>query len=120
MCLRRLVKSFMRCIAFRIQEENADLYKPSLESLRSQIRASTSSMTSVPKPLKFLRPHYDDLKSLHEKWSDGPNKVNHTVVALFIVVFFTIVVKPREFGVAVHCYAVTMHEYVQYSIVCQK
>ena len=26
---------------------------------------TTSIMTSVPKPLKFLRPHFDDLKGLH-------------------------------------------------------
>lgn len=25
-------------------------------------------MTSVPKPLKFLRPHYPDLQELYEKW----------------------------------------------------
>ena len=28
------------------------------------IRASTTSMTSVPKPLKFLRPHYDTMKTV--------------------------------------------------------
>ena len=51
------------------------LHKPALESLRSQIRASTSSMTSVPKPLKFLRQHFDALKDLHSKWPDSENKV---------------------------------------------
>ncbi|KAI3925638.1 hypothetical protein MKW98_001492 [Papaver atlanticum] len=34
-----------------------------LESMRHEIRNSTSSMTSVPKPLKFLRPHYGTLKT---------------------------------------------------------
>ena len=38
-----------------------------LESLRTLIRASTTSMTSVPKPLKFLRPHFDTLKEVFEK-----------------------------------------------------
>ena len=57
------------------QEPDADLHKPALESLRSQIRASTSSMTSVPKPLKFLRQHFDALKDLHSKWPDSENKV---------------------------------------------
>ena len=32
------------------------------------IRTSTSSMTSVPKPLKFLRPHYPDLKAIYFSW----------------------------------------------------
>ncbi|RID52574.1 hypothetical protein BRARA_G00027 [Brassica rapa] len=34
--------------------------------MRQEIRASTSSMTSVPKPLKFLRPHYGTLKAFHQ------------------------------------------------------
>jgi hypothetical protein len=32
-------------------------------------------MTAVPKPLKFLRPHYDELSELYEKWAAGPVKV---------------------------------------------
>ncbi|KAL4225519.1 26S proteasome non-ATPase regulatory subunit 2 [Mactra antiquata] len=54
----------------RLNEPNQSLYKPALESLRTQIRASTTSMTSVPKPLKFLRPHYDTLKTVYEKIKD--------------------------------------------------
>ncbi len=33
-------------------------------------------MTSVPKPLKFLRPHYQVLKDLFEKWGAGQEKVS--------------------------------------------
>lgn len=51
------------------------MYKPALESLRTQIRASTTSMTSVPKPLKFLRPHYDTLKTVYEKIKDKETQV---------------------------------------------
>lgn len=31
-------------------------------------------MTAVPKPLKFLRPHYPTLEGLYEKWPAGANK----------------------------------------------
>lgn len=31
-------------------------------------------MTSVPKPLKFLRPHYDNLKEVYEKLIDKTQK----------------------------------------------
>jgi hypothetical protein len=31
-------------------------------------------MTSVPKPLKFLRPHYDGLKATCEACADGDNR----------------------------------------------
>lgn len=32
-------------------------------------------MTSVPKPLKFLRPHYGKLKEIYENMAPGENKV---------------------------------------------
>lgn len=32
-------------------------------------------MTSVPKPLKFLRPHYGKLKEIYESMAPGENKV---------------------------------------------
>ncbi|XP_055338382.1 26S proteasome non-ATPase regulatory subunit 2-like [Paramacrobiotus metropolitanus] len=54
----------------RLQEGKLELQKPALEALRNQIRSSTTSMTSVPKPLKFLRPHFDTIKNLFEKISD--------------------------------------------------
>ncbi len=45
-------------------------------SCREEIRTATSSMTSVPKPLKFLRPHYGALKSYYEKMVNAELKVN--------------------------------------------
>lgn len=50
-----------------MQEEKTELYLPALETMAQLIRASTTSMTSVPKPLKFMRPHYDSMKEIHEK-----------------------------------------------------
>lgn len=35
--------------------------------MRKLIRASTTSMTSVPKPLKFMIPHYETMKAVYEK-----------------------------------------------------
>ncbi|XP_033101471.1 26S proteasome non-ATPase regulatory subunit 2-like [Anneissia japonica] len=58
----------------RLTESDTTLYKPALEQLRALIRASTSSMTSVPKPLKFLRPHYSTLISVYEKIIVPENK----------------------------------------------
>lgn len=54
----------------RLMENEPGLWLPSLEILRSQIRASTTSMTSVPKPLKFMRKHYDSMKEIFEKILD--------------------------------------------------
>lgn len=58
----------------RLEETNQNLYVPALEALRSQIKSSTTTMTSVPKPLKFLRPHYDTLKSLYDKMHSEETK----------------------------------------------
>lgn len=52
-----------------------NLYRPALETLRQKIRESTSSMTSVPKPLKFMRPFYSDMIAIYEKIRDAHNKV---------------------------------------------
>ena len=38
-----------------------------LQIMVQELRTATSSMTSVPKPLKFLRPHYPLLKVTYEK-----------------------------------------------------
>lgn len=51
-----------------MQESDSTLYRPALEQLITLIKTSTSSMTSVPKPLKFLRPHYADLQKVYDSW----------------------------------------------------
>ncbi|KAJ3014739.1 UNVERIFIED_CONTAM: proteasome regulatory particle base subunit [Siphonaria sp. JEL0065] len=68
------LKDELEMLVVRLKESNTTLYKAALESLRTLIRTSTSSMTSVPKPLKFLRPHFADLKAVYEKWTKGENK----------------------------------------------
>ncbi|VVC86660.1 26S proteasome non-ATPase regulatory subunit 2 [Leptidea sinapis] len=51
-----------------------ELHMPALQMLTNLIRTSTTSMTSVPKPLKFLREHYPALKDVYEKISDPKTK----------------------------------------------
>lgn len=49
------------------------LFEKSLTILATEIQSATASMTSVPKPLKFLRPFYNDMKkfySRHQKVND--------------------------------------------------
>eukprot|EP00064_Thunnus_orientalis_P009090 superscaffoldBa00001134_g9113 len=58
----------------RLSEKNTELYRAALEELRRLIRSSTTSMTSVPKPLKFLRPHYGKLKEIYDGMAPGENK----------------------------------------------
>lgn len=67
------------------QEKNTELYRASLEELRRLIRSSTTSMTSVPKPLKFLRPHYGKLKEIYDGMAPGENKVRIKIVSCFFL-----------------------------------
>lgn len=70
----RQLKEDLEMLITRLKESDVPLYLPSLELLRVHIRSSTTSMTSVPKPLKFLRPFYADLKTIYEKMSDDTSK----------------------------------------------
>jgi 26S proteasome regulatory subunit N1 len=61
------------------QEADTSLYKPALDQIKDFIKTSTSSMTAVPKPLKFLRPHYENLEKAYASWPEGENKVYNVV-----------------------------------------
>jgi 26S proteasome regulatory subunit N1 len=69
------LKSELEMLVERLKEPDTSLYAPALDAIKNFIKTSTSSMTAVPKPLKFLRPHYDELTELYEKWSAGAVKV---------------------------------------------
>jgi len=51
------------------QNQEADVTIPirlkALDVIVNELRTATASMTSVPKPLKFLRPHFGSLKTLY-------------------------------------------------------
>lgn len=69
------LKSELDMLVERLLESDKSLYKPSLEAIKDFIKTSTSSMTAVPKPLKFLRPHYESLEKTFESWPQGDDKV---------------------------------------------
>ncbi|KAF8933231.1 armadillo-type protein [Dissophora ornata] len=68
------LKSQLEMLIERLKESDTKLYNPSLETLRTLILTSTSSMTSVPKPLKFLRPLYPDMVAIHDSWPESADK----------------------------------------------
>ena len=71
----KALKEGLELAVLRLQEPDKSLHKQALEHLSTEIRSATSSMTSVPKPLKFLRPHFDALKVVYESWPmDHPMK----------------------------------------------
>ncbi|TVU07734.1 hypothetical protein EJB05_41103 [Eragrostis curvula] len=68
------LKEKLELYVVRAQDSDPGVQKLALESMRQEIRTATSSMTSVPKPLKFLRPHYGALKSFFETMPDSDLK----------------------------------------------
>ncbi|KAH7030836.1 armadillo-type protein [Microdochium trichocladiopsis] len=68
------LKSELEMLVERLTESDATLYKPALEAIKTSIKTSTSSMTAVPKPLKFLRPHYETLVQRYDEWPEGDDK----------------------------------------------
>jgi 26S proteasome regulatory subunit N1 len=72
------LKDELDMLVERLLEPDTDLYKPALQNIKTFIKTSTSSMTAVPKPLKFLRPHYAGLEKAYESWPEGENKVRPT------------------------------------------
>jgi len=70
---KQLQEELELCVT-RLGESKEDLWGPSLTTLTTLIRASTTSMTSVPKPLKFMIPHFDAMKQACDKMSTGPVK----------------------------------------------
>ncbi|BFF97849.1 26S proteasome non-ATPase regulatory subunit 2 [Drosophila madeirensis] len=60
----------LEMLVLRLQESDKKLYQPALEMMAKLIRASTTSMTSVPKPLKFMRPHYETMKTVYKQMPD--------------------------------------------------
>ncbi|XP_034193451.1 regulatory particle non-ATPase 1 [Osmia lignaria lignaria] len=66
----KLLQEELTHLVERLQDPNTSLHHSALESLRNHIRASTTSMTSVPKPLKFMRPNYDTMKAIYDKLAD--------------------------------------------------
>jgi 26S proteasome regulatory subunit N1 len=70
----QLLKDTLDMAVKRAEETDEGVRKLAFETLRNEICAATSTMTSVPKPLKFLRPHYDTLEALYGRMVAGEVK----------------------------------------------
>lgn len=57
------LKRSLEMMVERVQDADPGVQKAAIASIGDQIRSATTSMTSVPKPLKFLRAHYETLKA---------------------------------------------------------
>lgn len=70
------LKTDLELLVEKLKVDDQSCYETSLNQLKDSIRSSTSSMTAVPKPLKFLRPSYPGLCALYDKWNDKALKAS--------------------------------------------
>mmetsp|Transcript_17078 Transcript_17078/g.39858 ORF Transcript_17078/g.39858 Transcript_17078/m.39858 type:complete len:879 (+) Transcript_17078:79-2715(+) len=68
-------KQELELLAERAQDPDQGVARLALETMVKELKTSTSSMTSVPKPLKFLRPHYSVLTEHYAKLPAGDLKM---------------------------------------------
>lgn len=65
------LKDNLDLLVERAKDSVAGVQKLAIQSIANEIKTATSSMTSVPKPLKFLRSHYEGLKTHFESLPAG-------------------------------------------------
>ena len=65
------LKNNLLLMVTRIGEGDPGVQKLALQQIANEIRSATTSMTSVPKPLKFLRAHYQTLVNVHDRTADA-------------------------------------------------
>lgn len=70
----QLLKETLDTAVLRVKDSEAGVVKLALETLKNEIRTATSSLTSVPKPLKFLREHYAALEEDFKQLKNEENK----------------------------------------------
>ena len=66
--------------------------------LKDQITTSTSSMTSIPRPLKFIRLHFQEIKDFYDKYNPTNEKDNYYKLMLsdLISVILTVINEKDE------------------------
>lgn len=77
-----------------VEKLNDSTYKDSdyidnLDTLKNYIKNATTSLTAVPKPLKFLRPHYKLLTDLYSNWSSKSTDLTNRLSDILSVLAMT-------------------------------
>ncbi|KAL3945265.1 MAG: hypothetical protein SGBAC_000676 [Bacillariaceae sp.] len=78
---KELKERLETCVSTVLNEKNeASVTIPirltALDMIVNELRTATASMTSVPKPLKFLRPHFASIKNLYKTMEKSTDLAN--------------------------------------------
>ena len=77
-----------------------DLRINSYNMIKHEITTATSSMTSIPRPLKFIRTHFSEIKDFYEKFVPSTEKDKNYKLMLsdLISVILSVVTEKDEEG----------------------
>ncbi len=80
--------------------EDYDLRINSYNMLKHEITTSTSSMTSIPRPLKFIRAHFSEIKEFYDKFNpiNDQDKNYKLMLSDLISVILTVINEKDEEG----------------------
>lgn len=72
----------------RLQDSNLEISRIALNNLIDEVKSATTSVTSVPKSLKFLKTHFLTIKNAFDNVPDSDFKVYlPSNIPIFIVFF---------------------------------
>ena len=72
----QLLKEKLELLVERLTDRDQAQRTNAVDQLKVEITGATSTMTSVPKPLKFLSPQYAAIKAAYEAQTDASLKVS--------------------------------------------
>ncbi|XP_055388630.1 uncharacterized protein LOC129617418 [Condylostylus longicornis] len=92
------IKDEIELLAERVRDSDDGVAQLALQTLSLQLRGATTTMTSVPLPLKFLRPYFGDIELHYESLPDDNS--NKTAIADVLSILATVV--PNDTRKALH------------------
>ena len=78
------MKEKLELLVERLTDKDKAQRVNALDQLKQEIQSATKTITSVPKPLKFLSPKFEDIKAAVESESDAQLKVRR---AIFVILW---------------------------------
>lgn len=82
------MKEKLELLVERLTDRDQAQRVHALDQLKLEISGATKTMTSVPKPLKFLSPKFQEIKAAYEAQTDATLKVSFLVKVSPISAYF--------------------------------
>jgi len=98
----------------KLEEKDSGVRAETILKLKETILSSTSSMTSIPKPLKFLNPHYEKLAGVYKEAKSSSEWDQKTISNFATILSLLSMVQP-EVDEPVLTYALEIKESIPFS-----